>query len=64
VDKLELALYEVKEGVIKFPIFRSMGSTGVFYRKFGIFCFIPVSGPGDAGLGVAGLGRSDSMEVD
>jgi hypothetical protein len=32
------------DGVIKFPIFRSMGSTGVFYRKFGTFYFIPVAG--------------------
>jgi hypothetical protein len=46
VDKWELALCDGEEGVIKFLIFRSMGSTGVFYRKFGIFYFIPAGGNG------------------
>jgi hypothetical protein len=42
----KLALSDRGEGVIKFLIFRSMGSTGIFYHKFGIFYFIPVAGWG------------------
>jgi hypothetical protein len=49
VDKCELGLSEGLERVIKFLIFRSMGSTGIFYRKFGIFYFIPVAGWGFCG---------------
>jgi hypothetical protein len=40
----KLALSGRSVSVIKSLIFRSMVSAGVFYRKFGIFYFIPVAG--------------------